>query len=237
VKPLFCAKNGVKYFSLMSIMLALLLLAACSTGQSKTTVPVQSANTPLKSSNSVSETSPPFSSAAPSVAVTGKVMPSLTHTSGLPADGKASPVSVSSSGVKISLIKNSQPSHKGDAFKVNIELSTDVALRGIQWKLSFDARTMQLLNINEGNIFKNWARANNGSTIVFPKPAIDNTAGIVSDMGIAVMTKTPGGATGNGTLCDYDFVALVDQVGIPTISDVVLCDVNGKTFPYTDIAK
>jgi hypothetical protein len=237
VKRLCISKTGVKYFFPVIMSAGLLLCASCYTETNKTAEPAQSRISPFKPSKVVSETALPSLSPASGISATDKVLPSLTLSPGISTAGQASPVSTLLSGVKITLKMNNQPSPKGDAFTVAVELSTSLALRGIQWKLTFDSRAMQLQNINEGNVFKDWAKANNGTTIVFPKPAIDNNSGNVSDMGIVIMSKTSGGVTGIGTLCVYDFIALLDQVGTPVISDVVLCDIAGKTFSYGEIAK
>jgi hypothetical protein len=84
--------------------------------------------------------------------------------------------------------------------------------------------------IDEGGFFKDWAKANEGTTMIFPKSVIDNTAGQVSDMGIAVMTTRSGGATGSGILGTYEFLALTDMVEPPTLTDLIICDAAGKTY-------
>ncbi len=144
------------------------------------------------------------------------------------------PPASSISNVKIDLKTDKQTVTQGDTFfKVDVDIVTDTAIRGVQWKLNFDPRAMQLKEIKEGNFLKDWAKKNDGTTMIFPNPTIDNVGGSVSDMGIAVMSDTTGGATGSGTLCTYNFVALSDHVEMPAITDMLLCDETGKTFPYT----
>jgi hypothetical protein len=121
----------------------------------------------------------------------------------------------------------------GDSFKVNILIDTQTASRGAQWKLSFDPKTLRCDSVNEGTFFKDWAAANNGTTIVLPKPDIDNNAGQVSDMGIAIMGGKEGGPMGSGVLCTYQFTALSGSIVPPALSNVVISDINGKTFRVT----
>jgi hypothetical protein len=136
------------------------------------------------------------------------------------------------SGTKIDIAMNSQTTKIGDSFKADIAISNTTALRGAQWKLNFNPRVMQLKSISEGSFFKDWAAANNGTTLILPKPEIDNTQGVVSYMGIAVMSSIPGGAKGDGILCTYNFVALADLLEVPVISDMFLCDIDGNAFSY-----
>ena len=121
----------------------------------------------------------------------------------------------------------------GDNFTVDVLIDSKVALRGAQCALSFDPSLMKCDSAVEGTYFKDWADANGSSTLVVPQPTIDNTAGQVSDIGVAIMGTKEGGAEGNGVFCIYNFTALSDGVAKPTLSDVILADENGKTVPVT----
>ena len=97
---------------------------------------------------------------------------------------------------------------------------------------------MQCNSVDEGNFFKDWAAANNGVTVVYPQPVIDNQNGNISDTGIAVMTQKEGGASGNGVLYTYHFTALADQVTAPTIVNARIVDSKGNMLMVTvNVAK
>lgn len=121
----------------------------------------------------------------------------------------------------------------GDNFTVNVLIDSKVALRGAQCALSFDPSLMKCDSAVEGTYFKDWADANGSSTIVVPQPSIDNTAGHVSDIGVAIVGTKEGGVEGSGVFCTYSFTALADDIAKPTLSDVILADENGKTVSVT----
>jgi hypothetical protein len=134
------------------------------------------------------------------------------------------------SDARISVSVDKSNVQAGEAFTVNILIDTQKECRGAQWKLVFDPKTMRCEKVNEGNFFKDWAKANGGDTIVLPQPTIDNNAGRVSDMGIAVMTQKIGGSSGKGVLGIYNFTALNATISTPTLSDILVADSTSKTF-------
>ena len=70
-------------------------------------------------------------------------------------------------------------------------------------------------------------------TIVFPQPSIDDGAGKISDMGIAILTQITGGARGSGLLATYNFQALQKVSSFPEVRDVKLVDAQSRTFYAT----
>jgi hypothetical protein len=102
-------------------------------------------------------------------------------------------------------------------------------LRGAQWSISYNPQALRCDKFAEGNFFKDWATSYGGQTVVFPQPQIDNSAGHVSDMGIAIMSSQPGGATGKGIICIYNFTTLADNPEIPQLSNVQVIDENAKS--------
>jgi hypothetical protein len=148
-----------------------------------------------------------------------------------PATGSSStPASLPVSDAKFSVSLDKQSIKAGDAFSAEISVDTRTLCRGTQWNLSFQAKDMRCDGFSEGNFFKDWAAANDGTTIVFPQPNIDNTNGIISETGIGVMAQKAGGATGRGVLCSYHFTALTDGVTAPLLFNILLADENGKIF-------
>jgi hypothetical protein len=145
----------------------------------------------------------------------------------------AAPISSTvASNVRIYLVTDRQTIESGNSFTVSAMIDTDMPIRGVEWKLGFDPQVMQLQSVDEGSFLKDWATANNGTTMVFPQPVIDNTEGTVSDMAIVIMSSAPSGATGSGLLCTYRFIALNDVIEIPVILDMLLYDTAGKSFLY-----
>jgi hypothetical protein len=116
----------------------------------------------------------------------------------------------------------------GAAFSVELMIDTASPLRGAQWSLRFDPAAMKCDSFEEGSFFKNWAAANNGSTLVFPQPAIDNQVGTVSDSGIAIMSKNSGGVNGKGVVGIYHFTALADHLKMPELLKARVADEKGN---------
>jgi hypothetical protein len=90
---------------------------------------------------------------------------------------------------------------------------------------------MKCDRVVEGNFFKDWADANDSSTVVVPQPVIDNATGHVSDIGVAIMGTQEGGPIGNGVFCTYYFTALSDGVVKPKLSDVMLAGETANMVP------
>jgi hypothetical protein len=128
----------------------------------------------------------------------------------------------------VSLSLDGQQIKSGDVFLINLLIDTQTALRGFQWSLKFNPQLMRCDKITEGKFFKDWAVDHSGETIIFPKPQADNSAGRVSEMGIAIMTSQKGGASGSGIACTYSFTALADTIEIPQLSDVIVIDSNAN---------
>jgi hypothetical protein len=139
---------------------------------------------------------------------------------------QTAPVSQIEANAIVSLVIDSQMIKSGDVFSANLLIDSRIALRGIQWKLSFNPAVLRCDKVTEGNYFRDWASSHGGNTVTFPKPVIDNTAGQISDMGIAIMSNQAGGPLGKGIACVYSFTALADFPGIPSLYDVQVVDSN-----------
>jgi hypothetical protein len=142
-----------------------------------------------------------------------------------------------SSGVNVSISLVNPSVKSGDAFTADVLMDSNVILRGAQCALSFDPALMKCDRVVEGNFFKDWAADNGSSTIVFPEPAINNTTGNVTDIGIVVMGPSAGGVKGSGVFCTYYFTDLTNGVAKPILLNVLLADENGRVFPPTDSGK
>lgn len=148
---------------------------------------------------------------------------------------KTSPATTvpAASGVKVSISLASPNVASGETFTADIVINSEIPLRGAQCALSFDPALMKCDSVMEGSFFKDWAAANDSSTVQIPQPDIDNVSGKVSDIGVAIMGTNVGGAKGIGVFCTYTFTALANGVAAPTLSDVLLSDENGKVFTVT----
>ena len=140
---------------------------------------------------------------------------------------------LNSTDATVSIFPVSPSIKSGENFTVDILIDSKVNLRVAQCALSFDPSLMKCDGVVEGSFFKNWAEANNSSTVVVPQPVINNTTGQVSDIGVAIMGTTEGGVVGSGVFCTYSFTSLSDGVAKPTLSDVLLSDETGKVFKPT----
>jgi hypothetical protein len=130
--------------------------------------------------------------------------------------------------IELSLMIDHQNINSGESFVANLVINSKTPLRGAQWKTSFNPLILRCDMVNEGSFFKEWASAHGGDSITFPKSEINNTTGKISEMGIAVMTKQSGGASGSGIVCSYNFTALSNVNEFPLISDIQVVDVDGK---------
>jgi hypothetical protein len=116
----------------------------------------------------------------------------------------------------------------GDDVTITLLIKALTAYRGAQWSLSFDPSAWRCESAEEGTFFKNWAAANGGMTLVFPQPVINNQAGKVTDMGIAIMASAEGGPSGEGLIGIYRFTALKTGVPLPDIVKPRLADPQGN---------
>jgi hypothetical protein len=121
----------------------------------------------------------------------------------------------------------------GDKFIVNVLIDSPSACRGAQWSLHFKPGEMRCDSVDEGGFFKDWAKANDGATIIFPQPKIDNASGNISEMGITIIGQKEGGAQGAGLLEVYHFTALADHITIPTADNFRIADARGNMIKVT----
>jgi hypothetical protein len=128
----------------------------------------------------------------------------------------------------ISLAADLAGVNKGASFAIAVIIETGGILRGAQWSLKFDPGLMKCASFEEGSFFKDWAAANNGSSLVFPQPAIDNQNGTVSDAGIAIVSRDSGGVTGRGVAGIYRFTALSDSLKMPGLQKAQGADEKGN---------
>ncbi len=136
-------------------------------------------------------------------------------------------------GTSVSVSLDSNSVNAGDNFDVNVVVDTDVPIRGVQFALDFDASLIQVVSVDEGSFLKDWANGSGNQTLKFPEPQIDNNAGHVTDIGIAVVGTGQGGASGHGVLATYHMTAKAGAKGVSPLklSDLVVSDAAAATIP------
>jgi hypothetical protein len=122
---------------------------------------------------------------------------------------------------------------KGQSFEVEVVINTTIPIRGAQWTLKFDPAALRGEAFEEGSFLKNWADQNNGSTLVLPEPKFDNQNAEVSQSGIAILSQSAGGVSGQGVLGVYRFTALVDAPPLAQILKARVADENGNMSDIT----
>jgi len=115
----------------------------------------------------------------------------------------------------------------GSTFDLNVVINTDKPTRGAMAAVTFDPSVLKCTGVDEGTFYSTWATANHASTTVYPAPAVDNTAGKVSDTAVIIISTAPsGGPTGSGVFLKLHFIAKSTGISAITLSDVVLSSDN-----------
>lgn len=141
------------------------------------------------------------------------------------------PITFAQSGTSMSVSPETQRVDPSDTFDIDIMIDTDTASRGAQCAVTFDPDVVQCNGYTLGTFYSDWASANGCSILEYPSPVIDNVAGTISDLGIAIIGTTPGGPTGSGTFVTYHFTAVADGVSPITLGNVHITDVDGYDIP------
>jgi hypothetical protein len=145
-----------------------------------------------------------------------------------PPAQSAAPIPVDSR-YSVSLVSSAATVKAGDIFTIDVRLDLPIPTRGAQCGLTFDSKLMKCDGVSEGGYFKDWAKAQNCTTVNYPQAKIDNATGTVSDYGIAVIGEAPGGQSGSGVFCTYRFTALTAGTPAPKLIGVIIADENGAT--------
>ncbi len=107
-----------------------------------------------------------------------------------------------------------------DTFVVNVTVMPSVAIAGVQFDLSFNASLLEVVSVEEGNLF-------NGYSTFFINGSIDNTNGKINDVYGAIIV--PGGNVSNaGTFAKITFRAKKEGLSYLNLSDVVVGNVTAN---------
>ncbi|MCD6572776.1 MAG: hypothetical protein J7K95_01610, partial [Thermoplasmata archaeon] len=107
-----------------------------------------------------------------------------------------------------------------DTFTVNVTINPSVAITGVQCDLFFNASLLEVIDVQQGNLF-------NGYDTFFNNGSIDNINGKINDIYGAIIV--PGGNVSNyGTFAKITFRAKKEGVAYLNLSDVMVGDVNAE---------
>jgi hypothetical protein len=143
--------------------------------------------------------------------------------------------------VTMSISVSQQQIAPGDNFTVNVIESTTIPSRGAQCALSFDPSAVTCDSSTVGDFYSTWANDNSCQTVDFPtQPTIDNTAGTVSTVGVAIIGEDvgmqkngiPGGVTGQGVFYSFDMTA---NAGVSKTINFILSNVEIDTADAQEI--
>ncbi|MCD6474077.1 MAG: hypothetical protein J7K47_04135, partial [Thermoplasmata archaeon] len=107
-----------------------------------------------------------------------------------------------------------------ETFIVNITIDPVVAIAGVQCDLLFNASLLEVISVEEGDLF-------NGYPTFFNNGSIDNTNGIINDMYIAI-TMPGGSASDAGTFVKITFKAKKEGTSYLNVTDAAIGDINAQ---------
>ncbi len=142
--------------------------------------------------------------------------------------GPTAPTSASSN-TSVSVVPSAQTVGQGDNVDVNIQVSSDVASRGVQFDVDFDHAAMTFLNATEGSYYSDWATANgDDDNFVAPTESLNGQSGHLAGAYVYIDGTTAGGPTGTGTAVTLHFKAAnANNMSSLHLSKVVVGDTNG----------
>ena len=115
----------------------------------------------------------------------------------------------------------------GETFTVDIDVSPDTAIAGVQCSLSFDASIVQANSVTEGNLL-----SQGGASTFFQQGTTDNVAGTITSVAGAIIT--PGQSVSTpGTFATVSFTATAAGTSALTLSSVIVGDITGTAVAIT----
>ena len=112
----------------------------------------------------------------------------------------------------------------GDTFTVHVNAEKVTDLAGWQFDLTFDPDVLEAVEVREGNFLKR-----SGGTTFFQRGTIENTAGKITGVSSALISK--GGITGTGTLLSVVFSAKAEGNSELTLRNFQLGSNTGAVIP------
>lgn len=115
------------------------------------------------------------------------------------------------------------PIFVGDTFTINIDVQNMFDLAGWQFEVNFDPATLEVININEGDLLKQ------NATTMFLNGPPNNTAGKIT--GLRSVRLSPQGITGTGTILQIECKAKSAGETELTLNNVQFATITGDTIP------
>ncbi len=120
----------------------------------------------------------------------------------------------------MSVSPDTQTVNPGDTFDVTIMVSADVASRGAQCYMSFDAGLVEFVSVDEGTFYSDWATTHSGST--FFNNFNNQGQGTVGDLSCSILGGDSGGPTGTGS---FAVIHMQAKTGVSGASPLTLLGV------------
>ena len=219
------------WFILVLIIITMSVLTSCSSGI---------AMAPPDNTSILPFTNPGAANTHSNATTANQVTTSKTASPSTTGTGIIDPSQAGPKYLSISFDKNQV--NPGDTFTLNIMITTDTPIRGVQCDLNIDTSAVQCLSVSEGTIFKNWVTEQNDSNLstFFMQPtSFDKTTARIQAMGVAIMGETAkesstsqyGGVTGTGIVfaCQMQALTGIDKTAVFSISNVIAEAVDSKT--------
>jgi len=108
-----------------------------------------------------------------------------------------------------------------DTFIVNVTIDPAVGIAGAQFELSFNASLLEVIKVEEGDLF-------NGYDTFFNNGSIDNTNGKIKNV-YGIITSPGGSVNHAGTFAKVTFKAKKEGVSHLNLSNVIVGDVNAQS--------
>jgi hypothetical protein len=115
----------------------------------------------------------------------------------------------------------------GDAFSINISVSPDVQIAGVQFNLSFTPSILQATGVTEGNLL-----SQGGASTFFQPGTISNGAGTITNVAGAIITPGASVLTA-GTFAIVSFTASAAGTSALTLSGVIVGNKDGVAVATT----
>jgi hypothetical protein len=113
---------------------------------------------------------------------------------------------------------------QGSSAAVDVNIAGVTDLYDFQLDLTFNPAVLEATGVTEGSFLSG------GGATFFLSGFIDNTAGSVTFNADTLLGLVPG-ASGNGTLLEFDFTALEAGTSALDLANVILQDSNGNEIP------
>ena len=148
--------------------------------------------------------------------------------------GSGGALSAFAAGSQVSLTPASVVVAAGQQATLDVVISTDEPVRGVQMQFRYDLKVIQVDSVTQGTFFSTWADANGArANLVFPFTP-DNVAGETKVGGIALFGGPGGqgqGASGSGTLLTIHLTGLSGASGTTSALDMnklIVADTQGQ---------